>query len=136
METTILIGVSLAIPAFAFWINWVVRLNMGYALSAAADFILAVATFDLGAIAGHHVFEKAMNATVFQRDFVELFICLLIISLVAWWACFLRLEDKITRLRRPGASASEQGKVKPLTVLSWMLVAAVMFPHAFAFLYK
>lgn len=67
-----------------FWINWLARMKMGYALSAAADFVLAIAAFDLGAIAAHDVFEQAMTSTLFQKEFVELFLIFAVVTLLAW----------------------------------------------------
>lgn len=136
METLIIILFSVSVPSFAFAANWVARIQMGYELSAAADFVLAIAMFDLSAVGAHDVFEKAMTNTVFQKDFVALFLVFTIGTLFVWFAAFLRLEAYIEKLQISPQSADTRKRVRKFTIGSWALVAVVMAPHVFAFAYR
>ena len=133
MQTTITILVSIAVPALAFWINWVARLRLGYALSAAAAFVLAIAAFDAAAICAHGVFEQAMPNTVFQQNFVQLFFVLTVFTLIVWQQWFLRLEDGLGKLQ--ALPVTRTNEVQKKSILAWLCVGAVMAPHVFVFVY-
>src|SRR5690242_16802421 len=107
---------------------------MGYALSAAADFVLAIAAFDVAAIAAHGVFEHTISSTIFQQNFVQLFLVLTVITLVAWQMWFLRLEDGLTKLQK--LPMTRPNEIQKKSILAWLCVGGVMAPHVFVFVYN
>ena len=69
---------AIVIPALAFTVSWSVRASKGYALSAAADFILAISSFDLAALVAHDTFEKIVREPWFHQQFITNF-CILVL---------------------------------------------------------
>lgn len=137
MDIALTIIVSVLIPLFAFWANWAARRQMGYELSAAADFVLAIFAFDLGAMAAGDVFKQAMHSTIFQKDFYTVFIILFIVTAVAWASGFLRLEHYIeTVVAQNNPAPSFFKNPTYLKWCSWGAITFVMAPHIFAFAYR
>ena len=99
------LGVSIAldvlaaifIPLFAFVLNWRLRASKGYALSAAADFVLALMVFDLGALIAHDVFEAAIPSQFFRTFFFAHFVVLFCVSGILWSTVLLHLEHRLVR---------------------------------------
>jgi hypothetical protein len=137
MQALIDILVSIAIPLFAFGLNWQMRVRRGYTISAAADFVLAIAAFDLAALAAHDVFEQAMHQPVFRQNFVPLFLILFVFTAGAWSLCFLPMENKLAGLYRTApVGAGVNGAIATWFFGSWAAVLLVAAPHIFAFVYR
>jgi hypothetical protein len=127
---------AIAIPALAFALNWQIRIKHDYILTAAADFILAIAAFDFAALAAHDVFEKAVHAETFQKEFVPLFIVLFVFTLGAWLFAFLPLEDRLIKVYVPSSGGRFTGKSALYFFGAWALVGMLIAPQAFVFLYR
>jgi hypothetical protein len=127
--------VSIAIPALAFGANWQIRSKKGYALSAAADFILAIASFDLAALAAHDVFEKTVRDPILREKFVPVFIILFVITMALWAFLFLPLEDKLERVYKITPDGSLTGDSALYFFGAWGSVVFIVAPHVLAFVY-
>jgi hypothetical protein len=135
VQTYIEIAAAIAFPLLAFVINWQIRIHRRYALSAAADFMLAVATFDVTAAAAHAPFEKVVRYQPFREDFVGLFLILFANTIVSWMVFFLPLEDRLINAYQPSSGGKFTGNAAIYFFGSWFLVAALVAPHFFVFLY-
>src|SRR6516162_963001 len=91
------IAAAVAIPLLAFVLNWNLRARNGYALSAAADFALALAAFDLVALVYSNVFAEVMRNKTFQHSFNPLEVTLFALTTITWMTLFLRLEHRMTQ---------------------------------------
>jgi hypothetical protein len=130
------VGAAVAVPLFAFILNWRERARNGYALSAAADFALALAAFDLVALIYGNVFAEVMRNEVFKHSFNPVIVVLFCATLVAWIWIFLSLEHRMTdgydfRLKRYVAP-------RPMGAFlsGWTLLAVFLGMHIFAFVYE
>ena len=124
---------SVLIPVVAFAVNWGMRASMGYALSAAADFVLAVVVFDFGAIVTHKLFEGVAFSPFVQANFEEIFECFFLVTALLWGAYFLRTEDKITKLYQQ--LVTPKNTIERHVGISWALVFAIVASHVFTFVY-
>jgi hypothetical protein len=88
---------AIVIPALAFTVNWSVRASKGYALSAAADFILAISSFDLAALVAHDTFEKIVREPWFHQQFITIFVSLFCITMILWLLVIMPLEHRMSR---------------------------------------
>src|SRR5262245_40735688 len=86
--------IAIAIPALLFALNWAMRAHRGYAVSAAPDFVLAVATFDFTAVVAHDVFEKVVRSTEVRDAFLNIFAIFFCLCLIFWMSLLLPWEDK------------------------------------------
>ncbi len=123
------IAAAITIPSLAFILNWALRSNLGYELSAAADFALAITSFDLGALVEKNLFAEAMRSPVFKENFNPLMITLFGLTLIAWVTLFLQLEHRVAEgydlgERRMGAF-----------LLGWGILATFLAAHILAFVY-
>jgi hypothetical protein len=125
-----------AIPVLAFVLNWRVRSARGYALSAAADFVLALMVFDLGAVIAHDVFEAVIPSAFFRSCFIELFVILFCLSTILWATALLHIEHRLGQDYDFGTRSYLNSAPMGLFLLAWMLVAALLSPHIFPFLYR
>lgn len=91
------IAASVAIPLFAFFLNWKMREIRGYALSAAADLGLALMAFDLAAIVIHRAFEHVIPTPDFRENLVALFVVFFTVATITWLTLLLPLEHQMSR---------------------------------------
>jgi hypothetical protein len=130
------IAAAIAIPVCAFGLNWRMRTLNNYALSAAADFMLAIVAFDLVALASHDTFEKAVRDSVLQEQFVIMFVVFFAGTTTCWYAISLKLEHEMTRGYSYSRKCYTTGKPMGLFLTGWAVVASVLCVHIFPFLYR
>jgi hypothetical protein len=90
------VAAAIVVPLLVFILNWGVRSQYGYALSAAADFALALAAFDLVALLYASVFAEVMRNEVFRESFNRMEIILFALTVIVWLWPLLRLEHQMT----------------------------------------
>src|SRR5262245_20758898 len=90
------IAAAVAVAIFPFILNWAMRARHGYALSAAEDFALGLAAFDLIALIYSQVFSSEVRDEVLRASFVRLMVIFFIVIISAWITLFLSLEHKMT----------------------------------------
>jgi hypothetical protein len=133
-QSTLEIIISATISGGAFVLNWAVRAQLQCALSAAADFVLAVVVFDAGALAASGVFENAVREPLYRENFVAIFVGLLLVSLAAWAGIFLRLENKLAECYSSSAMSHREAWKNTYFFVSWFLVSFVVAPHLYFFI--
>jgi hypothetical protein len=130
------VAAAVSVPLFAFILNWRERARHGYALSAAADFALALAAFDLVALVYSNVFTEVMRNAVFKHSFNQVIIPLFCGTLVTWVCIFLRLEHRMTE----GYDFQSKRYLTPRPMgaflSGWTLLAVFLGMHIFAFVYE
>jgi hypothetical protein len=130
------VAAAASVPLFAFIINWRERSRHGYALSAAADFALALAAFDLVALIYSNVFAEVMRNEVFKHGFNRVILPLFLLTLVTWICLFLRLEHKMAEgydfHRRRYIAARPMGAF----LAGGSLLAFFLAMHILAFVYE
>ena len=127
---------AITVPAFAFGLNWSVRSRNGYALSAAADFVLAIAAFDLIALIYSGTFEEVVRNEVFRHSFIRLIVVLFSVTFFAWFTVFLSLEHKMSEGYDFDLNAYIGERPMGPFLLGWGLLAAFFGMHIFTFLYE
>jgi hypothetical protein len=131
------IAAAIAIPLLAFVLNWTVRSQKGYALSAAADFALALAAFDLVALLSRNTFIEVMRNETFRQNFNGLEIALFCITLVAWLWPFLRLEHFMTQNYDFRNRCYINGRLPMGSfLLGWGILATFLAGHILAYTYE
>jgi hypothetical protein len=130
------VAAAVSVPLFAFILNWRERARHGYALSAAADFALALAAFDLVALIYSSVFAEVMRNEIFKQSFNRVIVPLFLATLVSWICIFLNLEHRMTegydfRLKRYLAP-------RPMGAFlsGWTLLGIFLGMHIFFFIYE
>lgn len=130
------VAAAVAVPTLAFALNWAMRARNGYALSAAADFALALVAFDLVALVYSSVFSEVMRNEVFRQSFIRIIIILFVLTLTTWVTIFLGLEHRMMA----GYSFVRRRYVAPRPMgpflLGWTLLAAFLGIHILAFVYE
>ena len=130
------VAAAASIPLFAFILNWRERARHGYALSATADFALALAAFDLVALIYSNVFAEIMRNEVLKHGFNRVIVPLFCATLVIWVWIFLSLEHKMTEgydfHRRRYIGARPMGAF----LFGWSLLAFFLAMHILAFIYE
>ena len=120
---------AITIPLFAFVVNWRVRVACDYALSSAADFVLAIIAFDLVVAGGSEVFSTVPNSETIREHFTSVFIILFIVSFLMWALGSLPLEHRLSRYY------NQSPKRNFYFGASWVIVPFLMAPHILAFVY-
>jgi hypothetical protein len=128
---------SIIVPLTAFLLNWKWRSRENYAQSAAADFVLAIAAFDFGALPAYEFFKKVFTDPLYQGNPTMVFGTLFLITLTAWFLIFVPYEAKLSSLyisHNDVAAVRRSGKFPYYFFIPWFLVLAVMAPHIYVFL--
>jgi hypothetical protein len=131
------VAAAIVIPLLAFVLNWAIRSQNGYALSAAPDFALALAAFDLIALLYRTSFIEVMRNETFRQSFNALEIFLFCVTLVAWIWPFLRLEHSMTRGYDFHNRCYINGQ-SPMGafLLGWTILAALLAAHILGYIYE
>ena len=135
MSVIIEMTAAITIPALLFALNWKIRESKGYALSAAADFALAIAAFDLAMIAANQSFEQIVPDPTFRVNFVLIFIISMCFTLLIWMTILLPVENIMAKRYDHDSSTYRQERPVAYLFLSWGLIAMIFSPHAFVFIY-
>jgi|ERR1700722_2179944 len=130
------VGAALAVPAFAFVINWNLRARKGYALSAAADFALSMAAFDLVALVYANVFAEVMRNETFHQNFNRIEVFFFCVTAIAWLVVFLPLEHRMTEGYDFARKRYLRGRPMGAFLLGWGILAVFLGTHIFAYLYE
>jgi hypothetical protein len=130
------IAAAIIIPVFAFGLNWRMREVNNYALSAAADFMLAIMAFDLVVLASHHTFESVVRDSLLQEQFVTMFVVFFSGTTIFWYTLSLRFEHEMNRGYSYLQKRYVQGRPMGPFLVGWAVVAAVLCVHIFPFVYR
>lgn len=124
---------AVGFPALAFILNWQFRAQKGYALSAAADFVLALIVFDLGAAAGHEIFSTLAPSEVLRHDFALVFLLFFTLSLISWLLYFVRNEQKLAEGYSYRTHKYKAGPPMKDFLITWSVVGGLLAPHILTF---
>jgi hypothetical protein len=128
---------AIAISVWAFVMNWAMRARQGYALSAAADFVLSLAAFDLIAIVYSSVFKQVVRDEVFRDDFVRLVVVFFVVTFGFWVTLFLGLEHRMTAgYDFPNKRYIGGHRPMGAFLTGWTLLAVFLGTHILAFIYE
>ena len=123
---------AVAPPAFGFTANWLVRGEEAFRTSG-ADWLLALWVFDLSAALTVNQFSKLIPGETFRTLADMLFILLMVITLLIWYAVTTYLEPQI----RVEALHGRQRAVKlALSIVSYTLAMACTAINTFIFVYR
>ena len=134
LDTILTIVITAGIPVAVFLLNWILRATKGYALSAAADFILAVVAFDFGGLMAGDIYRSAISSPEFQKDFTHIFGICFLVTLVLWASLFITLEYKVSEGYDHKARTYVSKTHKKFFYFSWLAVAPVLAAHFYIFL--
>ncbi len=126
---------AIAVALFPFVLNWAMRAKHGYALSAAADFALALAAFDLVALIYSQVFSGEVHDPVLKASFVRLMVIFFVVTLGFWVTIFLSLEHKMTEGYDFTRKCYTAGRPMGCFLSGWTLLVAFLAAHIFTFVY-
>ncbi len=130
------VGAAIAVPSFAFVINWSARARNGYVLSAAADFVLGLAAFDLVALVYANVFAEVMRNETFHENFNRIEVFFFCATTIAWLVLFLPLEHRMSEGYDFAARRYLHGRPMGSFLLGWAVLATFFATHIFAYLYE
>jgi hypothetical protein len=130
------VAAAIAVPLFVFVINWAMRAHHGYALSAAADFALSLAAFDLIALIYSKVFSKVMRDEVFKESFTRLMVIFFVVTFGTWVTAFLSLEYRMTAGYDFKGKCYVVGRPMGSFITGWTLLVTFLTVHIFAFIYE
>jgi hypothetical protein len=132
-QTWLAVASAILIPVFAYVLNWKMREARGYQLSAAADFVLALMAFDLGALASPEAFKAAMPHSPFLQSFEPLFVCLFCVGLFFWSVALLPLENAMATKFDASSRIYIDGIAKLYFMVSWTIAAMLLAAHCLLF---
>ena len=135
MSVTIEMTAATAIPVLFFVLNWKIRELRGYAHSAAADFALAIAAFDLAMIAANQSFEQIVPDPTFRANFVLILIISLCLTIIIWSTILLPIENTMAKLFDHNNCTYIHGRPVGYFLLSWSLIGMIFSAHVFVFIY-
>ena len=130
------IAAAAAIPLFVFVVNWSMRARHGYALSAAADFALALAAFDLVALIYSQVFAHEVRDEILRTSFVRLMVLFFIVTFIIWLTVFLSLEHRMTEGYDFNLRRYLNGRPMGCFLSGWGILVAFLTVHIFTFIYE
>lgn len=127
---------AISVALLPFVLNWAMRARHGYALSAAADFALALAAFDLVALIYSQVFSSQVHDPTLRTSFIRLMVIFFAVTLGFWITVFLSLEHRMTEGYDYARRRYINGRPMGFFLSGWGLLVAFLAVHIFTFVYE
>jgi hypothetical protein len=127
---------AIVIPLVVFGANWAFRQRNGYALTASADFILAVLIFDGTVVSSSETFTQFVQNAELRATVVNYHLLFAALGCLLWWAIAQWCERPLAAYYEEGSGLGGASFPIVAFALCWMGAFVLISIHVLFFIHN